>query len=112
MRARFLIRLTRWCLFWLPHCLLSDTLRLPFRVLLQTPVGDVEAGRVVACAGLYADRVARLTGGPPDPRIVPFRGDYSCLHYTTYRWKLSARPPPFARHLLGKLTTTTAIERG
>jgi L-2-hydroxyglutarate oxidase LhgO len=48
-------------------------------VLLETPVGDVEAGRVVACAGLYADRVARMTGGPPDPRIVPFRGDYWML---------------------------------
>jgi (S)-2-hydroxyglutarate dehydrogenase len=48
-------------------------------VLLETPVGDVEAHRVVACAGLYADRVARLTGGPPDPRIVPFRGDYWVL---------------------------------
>jgi L-2-hydroxyglutarate oxidase LhgO len=48
-------------------------------VLLQTSAGDVEARRVIACAGLYADRVARLTGGPPEPRIVPFRGDYWIL---------------------------------
>ncbi|MDQ3809351.1 MAG: FAD-dependent oxidoreductase, partial [Chloroflexota bacterium] len=32
-----------------------------------------------ACAGLHADRVARLTGAPADPRIVPFRGDYWVL---------------------------------
>jgi (S)-2-hydroxyglutarate dehydrogenase len=48
-------------------------------VLLRTPAGDVEARRVVACAGLHADRVARLTGEPPEPRIVPFRGDYWVL---------------------------------
>jgi L-2-hydroxyglutarate oxidase len=40
---------------------------------------DVEANRVVVCAGLYADRIARLTGDDPDPRIVPFRGDYLLL---------------------------------
>jgi (S)-2-hydroxyglutarate dehydrogenase len=49
--------------------------RRPSGVLLQTRAGDVEARRVVACAGLYADRVARLTGAPAEPRIVPFRGD-------------------------------------
>jgi L-2-hydroxyglutarate oxidase LhgO len=53
--------------------------RGPGGVLLQTSAGDVEARRVIACAGLYADRVARLTGGPPEPRIVPFRGDYWIL---------------------------------
>jgi L-2-hydroxyglutarate oxidase len=40
---------------------------------------DVEANRVVVCAGLYADRIARLTGDDPEPRIVPFRGDYLVL---------------------------------
>jgi L-2-hydroxyglutarate oxidase LhgO len=51
----------------------------PARVVLQTSAGEVEGQHVIACAGLYADRVARLTGGPPDPRIVPFRGDYWVL---------------------------------
>lgn len=32
--------------------------------------------RVIACAGLQADRVARLAGLEPDFRIVPFRGEY------------------------------------
>jgi (S)-2-hydroxyglutarate dehydrogenase len=60
-------------------------------VVLETPVGDVEGRRVVACAGLYADRVARMTGGPPDPRIVPFRGDY---------WVLRPDRRDLARNLL------------
>jgi L-2-hydroxyglutarate oxidase LhgO len=51
----------------------------PGRVILETPAGEVEAQHVVACAGLHADRVARLTGAPTDPRIVPFRGDYWIL---------------------------------
>jgi len=51
----------------------------PGRVILHTTAGDVEAQHMVACAGLHADRVARLTGGPRDPRIVPFRGDYWVL---------------------------------
>ena len=51
----------------------------PGRVVMHTTAGDVDAQHVIACAGLHADRVARLTGGPPDPRIVPFRGDYWVL---------------------------------
>lgn len=34
---------------------------------------------VVLCAGLHSDRVAALAGGDPDPRIVPFRGEYYLL---------------------------------
>jgi (S)-2-hydroxyglutarate dehydrogenase len=34
---------------------------------------------VVVCAGLHSDRVARLAGDGPDPRIVPFRGEYHLL---------------------------------
>ena len=49
------------------------------RVLVTTSSGDVEATHVVACAGVYADRVARLSGGAVEPRIVPFRGDYYVL---------------------------------
>jgi L-2-hydroxyglutarate oxidase LhgO len=51
----------------------------PGRVVLETAAGEVEAQHVVACAGLHADRVARLSGAPSDPRIVPFRGDYWVL---------------------------------
>jgi L-2-hydroxyglutarate oxidase LhgO len=47
-------------------------------VILSTSAGGVIAGRVIACAGLWSDQVARLSGdlGRRSPRIVPFRGDY------------------------------------
>ena len=48
-------------------------------VELTTPVGTVETRFVISCAGLYADRVAKLTGNSAEPRIVPFRGDYYML---------------------------------
>jgi len=51
----------------------------PDGVTIGTTAGDIQADHVVACAGLHADRLARLTGAPPDPRIVPFRGDYWVL---------------------------------
>jgi L-2-hydroxyglutarate oxidase LhgO len=48
---------------------------------LITSAGDVVARRVIACAGLYADRVAALAGAPRTPRVVPFRGDYYVLRH-------------------------------
>jgi (S)-2-hydroxyglutarate dehydrogenase len=51
----------------------------PGEVVVRTPGGELVAGQVVACAGLHADRLARLTGSEADPRIVPFRGDYYTL---------------------------------
>lgn len=32
--------------------------------------------RLVTCAGLHSDRVARLAGDEPEIRILPFRGEY------------------------------------
>jgi L-2-hydroxyglutarate oxidase LhgO len=49
------------------------------RTLVSTSAGDYEADIVVTCAGLWADRVARLSGGAREPQIVPFRGDYFTL---------------------------------
>jgi len=47
---------------------------------------DVVAGgerlrvdHLVICAGAHSDRVARLAGDTPAPRIVPFRGEYMFL---------------------------------
>ena len=36
----------------------------------------VRAERLIACAGLQSDRVARLAGLDPKVRIIPFRGEY------------------------------------
>jgi L-2-hydroxyglutarate oxidase LhgO len=54
----------------------------PDELVLRAASGDeVVARAVIACAGLWADRVAAMTGdaGPAAPRIVPFRGDYYTL---------------------------------
>jgi len=59
-------------------------------MVVRTSRGDVVTRRVIACAGLHADRVAAMTDGDADPerpRIVPFRG-----HYYMVR--------PEARHLV------------
>ena len=50
-------------------------------MVVGTSRGDLVARRVIACAGLQADRVAAMTGDAGDdrPRIVPFRGDYYTL---------------------------------
>ncbi|GAA4406920.1 L-2-hydroxyglutarate oxidase [Fodinibacter luteus] len=48
-------------------------------VVLDTTRGEVTADVAVVCAGLHADRVARLLGHRPSVRIVPFRGEYRSL---------------------------------
>lgn len=55
--------------------------RRPEGLVIATPRGEVLAGALVACAGLWADRVAAMTGDRTrdTPRIVPFRGDYCTL---------------------------------
>jgi L-2-hydroxyglutarate oxidase LhgO len=40
---------------------------------------EFKASAVIACAGLYSDRVASLSGAAASPVIVPFRGDYFVL---------------------------------
>src|SRR5690606_14854223 len=39
----------------------------------------VRAAKLVACAGLQSDRIARLAGLAISHRIVPFRGEYYTL---------------------------------
>lgn len=45
-------------------------------VEIATPDGVLRADRLVNCAGLHADRIARLAGLRPPVQIVPFRGEY------------------------------------
>lgn len=42
----------------------------------ETEQGEFVGDYLVSCAGLQADRVARMAGEPTELRIVPFRGDY------------------------------------
>ena len=45
---------------------------------VRITAGDHEYGfdRLIICAGLQADRVARLAGDGAEPEIIPFRGEY------------------------------------
>lgn len=43
---------------------------------VRTTAGDVPMDALVNCAGLHADRIARLAGAAPPVRIIPFRGEY------------------------------------
>jgi (S)-2-hydroxyglutarate dehydrogenase len=45
-------------------------------VVVESAAGPHRARLVINCAGLQADRVARLCGAQPDVLIVPFRGEY------------------------------------
>jgi 2-hydroxyglutarate dehydrogenase len=47
--------------------------------ILHTSAGEVNARYVITCGGLMSDRLAKMTGGAGDPKIVPFRGDYLIL---------------------------------
>ena len=47
--------------------------------VLQTARGEIQARYVITCGGVYADKLAGMTGGDRDPKIVPFRGDYLIL---------------------------------
>jgi L-2-hydroxyglutarate oxidase LhgO len=51
------------------------------RVRVSTPVSEDLFDRLIVCAGLQSDVVARLLGGDASPKILPFRGEY---------WELAA----------------------
>jgi L-2-hydroxyglutarate oxidase len=55
--------------------------------IVNTDRGDIPADVLINCAGLHADRLARLAGVEPPARIIPFRGEYFELR-------------PEARHLV------------
>lgn len=61
---------------------------------VRTPEGEVTARRVVNCAGLHCDRVAKLGGADPAVKIIPFRGEYFELK-------------PAAHHLVNNLIYPT-----
>lgn len=48
-------------------------------VRVRTTRGDHEFDRLLVCAGLQSDYLADLCDDEPDPRIIPFRGEYWML---------------------------------
>jgi L-2-hydroxyglutarate oxidase LhgO len=61
------------------NCAVQGIARRGSMVRIETTANPIETRFLVACAGVYADRVAAMSGAPRDPRIVPFRGDYYIL---------------------------------
>jgi (S)-2-hydroxyglutarate dehydrogenase len=45
-------------------------------VKVETDKGNYETRLIVNCAGLYSDKIARMTGQHIDVKIIPFRGEY------------------------------------
>nr|WP_221374978.1 L-2-hydroxyglutarate oxidase [Actinoplanes polyasparticus] len=46
------------------------------RLVVSSASDQVPVDRLIICAGIHSDRVARLAGDAAAPRIVPFRGEY------------------------------------
>ncbi|XP_029417838.1 L-2-hydroxyglutarate dehydrogenase, mitochondrial isoform X2 [Nannospalax galili] len=75
----------------------KDGMKYPI-VVRSTKGKEIQCRYVVTCAGLYSDRISELSGCNPDPRIVPFRGDYLLLKPEKgYLVKGNIYPVPDAR---------------
>ena len=53
-------------------------------VALETTKGTLQAKYLINCAGLYADKVASMTGENIGVRIIPFRGEYYTLRQESH----------------------------
>jgi len=60
-------------------------------IIIEAGSQTFTAGRMINCAGLYSDRIARLTGAKPQARIVPFRGEY---------WRLTPEKSHLVKNLI------------
>ncbi|GAB3685551.1 L-2-hydroxyglutarate oxidase [Salinisphaera aquimarina] len=60
-------------------------------IVVETGHESLHAHRLVACAGLMADRVVAMLGIEPDFRICPFRGEY---------YRLAASRTDIVSHLI------------
>jgi (S)-2-hydroxyglutarate dehydrogenase len=49
------------------------------RAVVETTAGEFAAEQIVNCAGLYCDRVTRLSGATPKAKVIPFRGEFYAL---------------------------------
>ena len=50
-------------------------------IIIQTKNAEFKALKVISCAGLYADKLSKLTNPENDFIIVPFRGEYFKLKH-------------------------------
>ena len=51
----------------------------PNQSIVQTETAEFHAHQLINCAGLYSDKVAKMTQKNIDTQIIPFRGEYYML---------------------------------
>ncbi|VDK82450.1 unnamed protein product [Litomosoides sigmodontis] len=51
----------------------------PVIIESEPSLSKIRCKYVITCCGLQSDRVAKLSGGSSDPKIIPFRGEYLLL---------------------------------
>ncbi|VDN56115.1 unnamed protein product [Dracunculus medinensis] len=51
----------------------------PVQIKSKPNLVEIQCKYLITCAGLQADRIARLSGCSPSPKIIPFRGEYLLL---------------------------------
>lgn len=61
------------------------------KVIVDTTNGPIQAGQVVTCAGLHADRLIKQFGHKPGFQVVPFRGEF---------FRLLNQPYNLVQHLI------------
>ena len=49
------------------------------RAIVETSAGEFAAQQIVNCAGLYSDRITKLSGTTPSAMVIPFRGEFYSL---------------------------------
>ncbi len=54
----------------------TKILMYPGEIVIETTKGALRTRTLINCAGLQADRIAKMCGLNPNLRIIPFRGEY------------------------------------
>ncbi|NQT97500.1 MAG: L-2-hydroxyglutarate oxidase [Candidatus Marinimicrobia bacterium] len=52
--------------------------------IIKTTNGEYKTDKIINCAGLYCDKIARMAGVDPGLKIVPFRGEYYTIRETSH----------------------------
>jgi (S)-2-hydroxyglutarate dehydrogenase len=75
--------------------------------VVQTSKGEIEAGKIINAAGLYADKIAHEYGFGLDYSIMPFKGIYWYSNEPADKLKVNVYPVPIGNAFLGVHFTKT-----
>ena len=54
------------------------------RVRIETSTGEITAGYLINCGGLYCDQIMQRCGSTSPVRIIPFRGEYYLIRESAW----------------------------